>query len=132
MMDHVAFEPFMQKGSHDCAIACLAIYLGLPYANVAAAAPRKWTTEGLTPRQIQNLGRKLGHPLKLQKDFSGDDLGIISLSRTPGYEESGGHVALFLRGVIYTTASGLLWTDVQAYLAHHRFTVDGLITRRDA
>lgn len=131
MIDHVVFEPFMQKGTHDCAIACLAIYLGVPYAIVAAAAPRKVHEEGMTPRQIQNLGRKLGHPLRLQKDFTGEDTGIISLSRKPGHEEDGGHVALFLRGVLYTTSSGLLWTDVHAYVAHHHFTIDGLIIRRD-
>jgi hypothetical protein len=126
--DHVVFEPITQKSDDDCAIACLAMLLGLPYATVRGAAPRSFSKGGgLTTRQIVRLAAKLGTPVMLTKDFTGDDVGILDLDRAA--ENGGGHVAMFIKGVVYTTASGHLWADLDAYLAYGRFTLLGLIRR---
>lgn len=134
MGEQVCFEPFIQKDVNDCALACLSIYLGVPYATVRAAMPKRWNLAkmneggGLTIKQMLQLARRLGHPLRLLDDFDSDDCGIIDLD----HEASGcGHVALFLKGVVYTTATGMVWTDLHAYVKHHGFTLVGLITRKD-
>ena len=134
MSEGVCFEPYIQKDTIDCAIACVSIYLGIPYATVRAAVPRRVnlsTQGGLTIPQILRLAKRLGTPLKLQKDFDSDDCGMIDLDLqdAPG---TSGHLALFFKGAIYTTANGTLWTDMSAYLTHHRYTLVGLLTRKDA
>lgn len=124
-------ELIMQKSDNDCGIACLAMLLGVSYADVRQAAPRTFTEKsaGLTTQQILRIARKLGHTLRLSKDFTGHDIGIIDLDRA--VKDGPCHVAMFLKGTIYTSASGLLYTDVDAYLTTHKFTVLGLI-RRDS
>lgn len=125
MSDHVVFELVMQKGADDCAIACLSTWLGIPYPTVAAAAPKR-RKGGITTQQILRLGKRLGVPLRLQKDFTRDDVGLIDLWRE---SDQTGHVAFFAKGCVWTTAAGQFWTDLDAYLAHHKWQLLGLIRR---
>ncbi len=124
----LSFELVIQKDTTDCGIACLSSYLGVPYAEVRAAAGRRLTKTGMTIRAMLNTAKVLGHHLVLQKDFDEHDIGIVSLSRT---DKSDGHVVLFIRGAVWTTSSGALWADLHAYCKAYRFTIDGLLTRSD-
>jgi hypothetical protein len=126
MSEPVVFEPVVQKSTNDCAVACLAMYLGLPYSQVREAAGRRLTKEGMTTRAIINTAKKLGAELVLQKDFDADDVGIADLLRE---DDSDGHVVLFVRGAVWTTASGQIWADLFTYCKVHKFKLLGLITR---
>jgi hypothetical protein len=58
--DHVVFDLIPQKSTDDCAIAALAMLLGLPYQTVAAAAPKR-RKGGLSTRQIMRLSNNGAH-----------------------------------------------------------------------
>lgn len=124
----VVFEPLTQKSTNDCAIACLAMYLGLSYAVVREAAGKRLAKDGMTTRQILNTAKALGHPLVKKQDFDEDDIGIADLMRE---NEEDGHVVLFVKGTVWTTASGQLWANLHDYLRVHKFRLCGLLTKRD-
>lgn len=126
------FEPIIQKSTEDCSIACLAMLLGLPYAVVREAAPRNLERQGgLYIKQVVALAAKFGETLTLNKfdDDEEEQVGILSLTRAKG--KGAGHVVVYIKGVVWTTASGTLWADLDAYLKTHGFVVDGILVKED-
>ena len=122
----------MQKGSSDCAICCLRMLLGVDYGTVVAAIPRrtKPLKNGLSTRQIQMVARKLGFTLRFRKGFNEDEdhIGILDLSK-PGKTEMDYHVVLYFNDSVYDPSSGLLYTDVAAYLLASGYQIDGFYWR---
>ena len=132
-------EPTIMRNSGDCAIVCLKMLLGLNYDTVRAACPRRGDPSGtgMTTRQVQNVAKKLGTPLSLLPggDYlnhpSLDDLaGILDLWRG-GDEDGTGHMALYLKGIVFNPADGSIWLDDDAYLRHGRWVVQGLLYRKE-
>ena len=123
-------EPITQRGLCDCAVACLAMYLGLPYVAVAHAVPQlaRVMREGMSTRQIVNVGKRLGVPLLLSKSFDlEEDSGILYVCDTEH-----GHAVLLWKGGAFNPADGLFWKDADTLLKTYGFAADTLITRREA
>ena len=138
MNEHqVTYEPQIQKSTDDCGIACLSMLLGIPQATVresmgARKLKRMEKAKGLTIRQIQAIAKKLGHTLVYRGVTRSDDLtrdmvGIIDLGRY--IKDGGGHVAVYLKGCVWTTATGVFWTDLDAYLAYGKFDLEGILVK---
>lgn len=128
-MEHVVFEPVMQKDVNDCAIASLSMYLGIPYADVRKAAGRRLGKDGMTTEAIVATAKKLGVELVLQRDFDSSAIGIVDLDRSK--KNGGGHVAVFIRGCVWSTANGQLWASLHTYCHDRGFKLLGLLTRRN-
>lgn len=111
-------QPIRQSDTGDCAIASIAMVLGLSYqevANHARTIQRRATKSGLGTRQIVAICRHFGHATrslrpKLEEldDFTG-----ILLVRLPNKTE---HAAILFRGTVYDPADGLLY-EPAAYFA---------------
>lgn len=130
MNELVVFEPVVQKSDNDCAIACLTMYLGIPYPVVMKAAGKRLTPSGMSTDDIIATAKKLGVQLVMKKDFDAHDIGIVDLDRSR--RKGGGHVAFFCRGAVWTTASGQLWGSLHTYCHDRGFKLLGLLTRRDS
>lgn len=133
-MNHepLVIEPCVQKDISDCGVACLAMYLGLPYQQVRAHCPRRVGDDGLSNRQMQRVATKLG--ARLTSVPLGDEaVGILDLQRPAdpakprGKRE--GHYAVYIRGVVVNPADGSIWTDLDVFCATRRWTVYGLLVR---
>lgn len=122
MSERVTVDPVVQKDSGDCAVACLAMFLGVGYAEMRKRVHRNAGSEGMTDRQIINAARKFGCRLKFVG--AGDEaLGILKLERAvegkPRTMEY--HVVMFMRGVIFNPADGLIWVDPDAFFKARRW-----------
>jgi hypothetical protein len=109
----------------DCAISCLATYLGETYENVlrevARVAPDNDDTSGLSTYEIKKVAAALGRPLKWRKKVKLDyDIGILEVEE---------HVCVLWKGVVFDP-DGHLW-DVHDYLEAYRFTPVGIFTFKD-
>jgi len=118
-------EPIVQKNIGDCALASLAMLLGLPYQDVSAEAlrmTRKPHTTGLGTKQINALAKRL--KAKLEKVPHPDlevETGIIYLSYPSGDE----HAAVLFEGILINPADGLIYS-LDVYLATHKAEINGL------
>jgi hypothetical protein len=124
-MDPVVIEPIMQKDIADCAVAALAMYLGLSYQHVFSVIPKRAHvgSEGLSRRQRQHVARKCGWRLKAKAAVDEDDIGLLELERP---DKSARHIAVYAKGTIYDPACGLWFTDLDAYLRERNWTIVGL------
>jgi hypothetical protein len=109
----------------DCAISCLATYLGETYENVlrevARVAPDNDDTSGLSTHEIKKVAAALGHPLKWRKKVNLNyDIGILEVEE---------HVCVLWKGVVFDP-DGHLW-DVHDYLEAYRFHPVGIFTFKD-
>lgn len=127
MSDRVTVDPIMQKDGGDCAVACLAMFLGVGYAEVRKVVHRKVGQDGLTDRQIINAAKKFGRTLRLVGEWE-DTIGILKVERpvhdAPKTIEY--HVVMFINGVVYNPADGLIWESVEALKAHRRWSPVGV------
>ena len=129
MIDPIIIEPQFQKASGDCAVCCLRMLLGVEYTTVMAVIPKrvKVSINGLTVRQMRGVARRLGADVRFRLRAPDDDeIGIISLEK-PNDDE--GHVAMFLYGMVFDTSSGLIYTDLGAYLLASGWEVAGFLWR---
>lgn len=129
----VVVKPAMMLSTGDCGITCLTMLLGVTYADVIRALPRKLPVkaameEGLECSQLIRVARKLGHKLAWREEPEEDEIGIVYLERTVGHDA---HAALYLKGVIYNPADGLLYTDDDAFYARGQWKVEGFMRRED-
>lgn len=129
MIEPAVIEPVFQKSSSDCAVACLAMLLGVSYAEVLAATSKraKVKATGMSDRQILATAKKLGMTIKHRTSPPEDDeFGMVYLQR--GKDD--GHVALHLRGgYIIDPADGLIFSDVAAFLLAKDWTIKGFYWR---
>ena len=124
-----------QRGDGDCAIAAIAMYLGVSYEDVLAAAVTRGKKPDhtihrrgfYTPAIIQTakrLGVKLKHTRHVDLEASNGILGLVSQKR--GEPD---HVVLLREGLLFDT-DGSVW-EPDVYFAHHHYQPTDLITRRD-
>jgi ABC-type bacteriocin/lantibiotic exporter with double-glycine peptidase domain len=83
----------------DCALICLAFYLGEPYDDVLRAVShvdKKFMgKDGLSTRQIKQVAKVMGHPLKTKRKIDFDeDYGIVMFTE---------HVVVLRNGLIFET-----------------------------
>ena len=115
-------EPIIQKDIGDCAIACLAMVLGLPYAEVCSVALALYPTsssKGLTTRQMFAVVRALGRTLQSipTKDTQLDaETGILDVRIGRRY-----HAVVLFEGVVINPADGLIY-NLDTYLAARKAT----------
>lgn len=93
----------------DCAIICLAFYLGEPYDDVlrvvSVVDTKHKGKRGLTTRQIKKVAEAMGHPLRTKRHINfDDDYGIIMFQD---------HVVVLRNGLIFET-NGMVY-DYQDY-----------------
>jgi hypothetical protein len=120
-------EPIAQKGYADCWAACLHMLLGVPYQTIIKAAPRGATVDGLSDKQIQNLAKKLGFTLRWEyrnQEPEDDACGILSVS-----EAGGGHVVIYLEGIVIDPSFGRIYTDVSVFLEARKARITGFLWR---
>lgn len=130
MIEPVVIEPVIQKASGDCAAACLAMMLGVSYADIVAATPsrKRMKKYGLTERQIINVGKRLGMAIGARlAPPEEDEFGMLDLYN----EKKEGHVALHLRGgQVLDPADGFIYTDVAAFLLAKEWQIQGFYWRK--
>ena len=76
-------QVILQRHPMDCAVACLAMYLGKSYEEVLMAFRHNVMAQGASMRQIQMAARKLGSPLRWSRKVDIEtDCGILSVAST--------------------------------------------------
>ena len=124
-------ELIIQKSGGDCAVAALAMMLGVSYADINAAVPhrRNAKQKGLSERQIISVGKRLGVSIGARVAPPEDDeFGMLDLRGGEGgvNKKQEGHVVLhFTGGNVYDPADGLLYTDVAAFLLAKDWQIQG-------
>lgn len=95
----------VSRGDADCAIVALSIYLAVPYEDVLVVAvpvthSRAPHHRGMFTREIRQVAKQLGHPLRLRRKFDVDrDEGIAGFTNDKGRE----HVAFVMNGLVWDT-----------------------------
>jgi len=119
----------MQIRPGDCAIAALAMLLGVPYRQVSNAAlkiHKKIHTRGMRTKEMERVAKALGVTLAGREIAEIDDeTGLLLLYRG----RSDAHVVLLFRGVVYDPADGCLW-DPDAYCTTRNWKIAGLLEVR--
>ena len=107
----------VQRETHDCAIASLAMLLGRSYEDVLRAttvSDRMQGRTGLWTKTMQRIARRLGFVLRVRKLHDLEAYGIVRL-----YD----HAVVLRSGLIINPADGCIW-DADAYLANYGVTPD--------
>lgn len=105
-----------QRGQGDCAIACLAMYLGKSYEDVLAAAVSKSKNTrvhhtGMYIRQIRATAGALGVKVRATKKVDLDSgCGILHFTH-----RDGAHVVLLKAGLIFDPDGATVW-DPDLYI----------------
>jgi hypothetical protein len=113
-----ALEPIFQKTGADCALAAMAMALGLSYRQVSDAALELGFSahrRGLYTTQMMNLAKHLNRPLK--KTAGVCETGILLLGR-----QKNAHAVAMFQGVLINPADGLLW-DLDTFVKAGRWRV---------
>lgn len=129
MIEPEIIDPTMMKSSGDCWACCLRMLLGVSYPEILWAAPnrRNPLRNGLKTGQVINVAKKLGYTLRLRRGGPEDDeTGILDLLRK---DDSDGHMVMWLQGIIYNPADGLIYTDPESFFEQGNWRVDGFIWR---
>lgn len=120
----IVIEPCPQKEETDCGVACLAMLLGVSYADARKAV--RTCRDGLSRRQMQNAAKRLGKPLAWVSDGVFDSVGILHLNNA---ERTAGHYAMVMKGVVYNPADNLMWTDIDSYFKTKGWEPLGVLVR---
>lgn len=121
------FIATIQRHDGDCAIACLASILQIPYEEVlvvAAQASPKVLTEGLFNNEIIEVARKFGRTLVEQSyeeiDFK-RDIGILG-GKLKSNEPNNEHAVVLSRGLVFDPdTKGEVWR-ARDYIKKHKMT----------
>lgn len=115
----------LQQDKADCAIAVLAMYLGLPYHDVFAAAitptfpaPHK---KGMYSRQIIQLAKRLNLKLTLKRTWDLEtSCGLLTIEKIDKQpDEFAQHMVLLKFGLIFDT-DGTVWEPAD-YFEQQKF-----------
>ncbi len=102
-----------QRGSMDCAVACLAMLLGVGYEASLVAFKKTTFTRGAFYGDIQSAALALGFSLTLRKKFNlEEDTGLLGV-RSKKWKND--HLVLLKEGLIVDT-DATLW-EVDVFLA---------------
>ena len=125
--DPIFIEPMPMKTSHDCAVVCLAMYLGKPYPEIVAVAPPNALKRGMYVTEIIRTAALLGTVLYSRRHFDlKDDTGLLRVSPIKKGEQP--HLVLLLEGTVYDPGAGRLWLDVDTFLATEEYRATTLLT----
>lgn len=110
-----------QRHDWDCGVASLAMLLGLPYGDVAAAARGIWgttmpTRRGLGIYHLEEMAEALGRTLRRvyrRESYLVDQTGVLGLNG--GSMCWAGHWVVLKAGAIVDPDGGEIWT-VKDYL----------------
>ena len=114
----------VQRGDGDCAIAVLAMYLGLNYEDILSVATQTLKRPllhraGMWTKDIRQTAEALGVPLKLRRKFDLETANGILILR--------GHVAVLRDGMVVDSSDGTIW-DADVYVSQND-KVTGLLTK---
>jgi len=134
MTEPVVFEPVIMKDVWDCGVSCIAMLTGTSWQDVRKQIRFK-RPEGLSVHEVKRICKALGHPLVARKDVHTEDIGMLVLDRLsdparPNGDHEG-HYVMFFNGSIYNPAQNEVWTSPEAYTAKGRWTVVGILKRRE-
>lgn len=119
----------LQRHKMDCAVACLAMILGLSYEDVLVAFKHHVIRQGATIRQIQAAAKSLGRPLVWSRRV-GDletDTGVLAVKST---QWSHDHLVILKEGLIVDT-DATVW-DVDVFLAAYEATPISILRVEEA
>jgi len=114
-----------QRRSHDCGVAALASFLGVPYedAFVAAVAvsTRFCRKDGLTIKELLIVAKAFGRPLKrvdCRRVDIMDDIGVLGVNWNSRKQHGGaiGHWVVLRAGTI-ADPEGPICDDAEDYLS---------------
>lgn len=108
----------------DCAIAALAMFLGMTYEDVLRAVTKLGVPQagkvGLTTHEIRRVAAACGTPLRLRRKIEEDDYGILLLRD---------HAMVLRAGLVFDPV-GAVW-DFDDYLrVHPEVVVEGVLIER--
>lgn len=113
--------PFLQvhpqRTKADCAVACLAMFLGKSYEEVLIVAPHRVLKSGMEIRHVKQTAKKLGATLRLHRTFDPEtDSGLLGVRSKKWPLE---HLVVLWNGSIVDTDATLWEYDVfmKAYKA---------------
>lgn len=141
-MEPIIIEPQTQKDAADCGVACLSMLCGVSFAAVMEALPARRrkliaNVEGMSIRQMRQVARKLGRPLRWidEGTMPADSIGILGLSRpiskdVPGGKREG-HYVIYVRGTIYNPAENMWWMEADAFCKTRRWEPEGILVRTE-
>ena len=119
------------RGHGDCAVSALELACGVSYETALAAAVTVNLTvlgTGLTLPAMRQAAKLLGFKVRFHRAFDIDeDTGILWLVQA--VSENGDHAAYLWEGRVVEPMQGReqLWLSARAYLAHYKYTVQGLL-----
>jgi len=124
-----------QRTVTDCGIACLASLVSAPYETVLTAALRLKPTvleRGLSPTQLANVARSLGHRVRVRKRYDlGTVTGIVmvqwALSSPERSETVRGHFVLVQQGALIDPRGPAWWPDALLFLEHRQGVASELV-----
>lgn len=123
------FHIVLQRGTHDCAIACLAGLLGKSYEDVLVAStalvPGAYR-EGLNNIELMRIAQSLDAKLKRYKRVDvEEDSGVLGI-QLPGQVRNM-HAVLLTHGLIFDPSDkGVVW-EADDYLRHMKAKVIDLL-----
>lgn len=121
-------RPEMQRSTIDCAIACLTMLLGLPYADIAAKV--RLRGRGLSGEQMRRAAKTLGRPLRWESRTTVEDLTQPAILVFRDTTTRDYHAVIWVSGTVYDPATGDWWTDDDIFLAHHTAEMVGALVRK--
>ncbi len=113
-----------QRTAGDCAVACLAMLLGLSYEQVRVAFKRQVERDGASVWQIQAAAARLHRRLRFRTTVDLETSTGILWVRSPRCPRLQEHVVILKDGHVITTDQALFEADV--YLHVYRATVTGI------
>ena len=118
-----------QRHTMDCAVCCLAMLLELSYEDVLLAFKTNVYRTGATTRQMLNVAKRLGKPLRFSRAVDPEALesshGILLIAPEGKVQ----HTVLLREGTIVDT-DATLW-DADVYLATYKARPLSLLILRD-
>ena len=131
MTEPVVVQPVLMKDVGDCGICCLAMLLGVEYAAIVQAIPKrnrkKAQSDGLTIIQMCNVAKVFLTQLEYHDEPEEDAVGILFLERTVGEDA---HAVMYMKGVLFHPGDGTIWTDMDAYLKRYNWKMEGFLWRK--
>lgn len=105
--------PVMQRTSHSCGVAALAMLLGKPIEvvmPVALTVRPKLHTRGMWLKDLIATAAALGVKLRRRhpRELNEDSVAVLFMRPKAG---AAGHFVLSFQGVIVDPATGLVWDD---------------------
>lgn len=127
-MEPVVIRTEMQRGTTDCAVACLSMLLGVPYADVRRGVRLRGS--GMSLRQVLAFAKAQNKALRWATWKEGEDIAGIAMVWLQGDE--GDHAVIMVHGSVYDPATGDWWTDDEAFFASHAYRIHGTLRRWEA